>query len=450
MRVRTLLLRTGGGVAGLLTTGAMALAAFHVLDATPPPAEPRPAQASFDSDLLVLVDADMAATAYADGALHPIEGATDALVRVGDGAAEEVAAASNTVMGWPGATALSADGRTAYVVESRGPAPEGVEVFGEGGVYLGMPMGRLLQAVDLATGEVASVEVCLQPLSVDVAPAGDWLLVACGDAGAELVAVPVRGDALGEPVPLDLDVPNHALRPIDEGASYAVIHPSGEAAGVVLNSRAVLRVAFEMGDGVPVAATAGEPLLLEDRWLTVARWTRSGGYLLVADVAWGPAPLDAVTNGAGAILSLDMEGAPRVVSEARVGKSPEAFEMNRAGDLLAVVNMERTYLPGGPLAAVPGRSASSLSLVAVDEATGELATQGPPVGFRGVLPEDAAFDADGDAVAVVVYQDHDAPRSDGWLAFFDIVREEGVPRATLTDRRVALPRGGHDLVALDR
>ena len=100
---------------------------------------------------------------------------------------------------------------------------------------------------------------------------------------------------------------------------------------------------------------------------------------------------------------------------------------------------------GGPLGLAPGRNASSLSLVSVNDASGALETQGPPVGFRGVLPEDVAFDADGDQLAVVVFQDHEKPKSDGWIAYFDIVREGGALRVIPLDKTTPLPRGGHDL-----
>lgn len=196
---------------------------------------------------------------------------------------------------------------------------------------------------------------------------------------------------------------------------------------------------------------------MPDRWLSVARWTRSGDHLLVADVAWGPAPTDSVFNGAGSILSfaLSPDVSERgLVSEATVSKSPEAFEMNRDGTLLAVVNMERTYLPSGfvgaaPVGLFPGRGASSLSLVGVDDATGALTTHGEPVGFRGVLPEDAVFDRDGDQIAVVVYQDHDAPRSGGWVQFFDLDTTGQKPRVQPIYRRIDLPRGAHALYVID-
>lgn len=434
-----------------------ALALWHLLERPPQPAEPVPWTGSFDvSELLVLVDGDMAATAYADGILHPVDDLHDQLVTLVDPGADapqrRSLPVSNTVMGWPGSLAVAPAATHAYVVAGRGQVPRSVERL-EGGVAADIPIGRDLATVDLASGEVVSVvEVCRKPLSVDVAPPGGWLLIACGDDGNELTVVALEGGLPGELRSFDLDVPGFRIRPNDEGATYAVVHPDGRAAGVILGNRALTLVRFELdAAGVPVAATAEAPDEL-DRFLSVARWTRRGDHLLLADVAWGARPIDSVINGPGAIVSyaLSPDSDERgVVSEATVSRSPEAFELSRDGTLLAVVNMERSYLPGGLLGLVPGRGASSLSLVGVDDASGRLASYGDPVGFRGVLPEDAAFDADGDAVAVVVYQDHGAPRSGGWLAFFEVDRGGPEPRLRLTDRRVPLPRGAHDLVALD-
>ena len=435
-------------VAALVSLALLAIAIWHVTDDTPAPAQEVSARNSFDSELLVLVDGDMTATAYADAQLHPVDDPRDLLLRF-DGEITEVAEASNTVMGWPGATAVV--GGRALVVESRGPAPRDRDAF-ETSVYEEMPFGTRLHSVDLRTGERDVVEVCRQPMSVDVAPGGNWALVACGDDAGELAVVVLSGGVPTDVRRLDPDLSIFPRRPWDEGAGYAVVHPGGAAAAVLSANTGVTLVRFTLdADGIPEAVEAEDTIAL-DGYVSMARWSPTGRHLLVADVGWGMAPTDALTNGPGAILSiaLDPDGEARgVVSRAVVGKSPEAFELDRDGTLLAVVNMERSYLPGGPLALVPGRSASSLSLVAFDPATGELETLGAPVGFRGVLPEDAAFDADGDSLAVVVYQDHDAPLSDGWLAFFDIDRTGARPVARLTDRRVALPRGGHDLVALD-
>ncbi len=442
-----------GALLGLVILLVLAIGGWNLMDRSPAIAEARADADGFDlSRLLVLVDGDMAATGYADGQLYPIDGVQDLLIALDEpndtNPERRAAPASNTVMGWPGAMTASADGRFAYVVEGRTPPPPGTEAMES--VFAEMPNGTLLTTVDLDTGAVVStMPVCRRPNSIDIAPGGGWLLIACGDLSNELAIVPLVDGQPGEVRSFDLDLPDIAARPdIDDGLTYAMIHPSGAAAGYIQSNLGVGLVRFTLdADGVPMAAEAETPVQDGD-WLTVGRWTQSGDHFLVADVEWGPTPLGAVFLADGQVHSFALSpenDARGVVSSATVSKSPETFEMNRAGDLLAVVNMERTYLPGGPLSLVPGRGASSLSLVRVDDATGTLETLGEPVGFRGVLPEDAVFDADGDRLAVVVYQDHDAPRSDGWVEIFAVEGDDIVP----TGRRIPMPRGAHDLFALD-
>ena len=443
----------GSTVAVIVGGVGVALIAWNILDRGPAIAPATADANGFDvSHLLVLVDGYMSATAYADGQLYPIEGAADLIVSL-DGIGTDVVertdtVASNTVMGWPGAMTADSAGRFAYVVESRKGAPQGVAAMES--VFDGLPQGTLMTTVDLESGAVVGItEVCTRPNSIDLSADETWLLIACGDAAAELTVVPLENGQPSSPRSFDLDLPDITERPdIDGGVSYAMIHPDGSAAGYILANLGVGLVTFTLdADGIPSGATAEAPTL-EGEWNSVGRWTNSGNHFLVADVAWGPAPTDAVINGDGQILSFalspddDVRG---VVSAATVSKSPEAFEINRAGDRLVVVNMERTYLPSGMLSLVPGRSAASLSLVSVDDETGMLETLGEPVGFVGVLPEDAVFDADGDRVAVVIYQDHDAPRSDGWVEVFAIDNDQ----IQATGERIPLPRGAHDLFALD-
>ncbi len=434
-------------------TAAPALIAWAAALSIAPEAAAQQIDGWTGSRLLAIADADMAATAYANGVLYPIPGRTDEafLLDPADGAETARAPASNTVMGWPGSLATSPDGRYAYVATSRGQVDRAIERVDS--VFEEFPIAGDLTTIDVASGSVASVTTaCDKAMSVDVAPSGGWLLVACGRADAEVAVIPLTDGLPGAPRLFDLDVPAYADRDIDAGATYGVAHPDGAAAGVIFNNRAVGLVRFDLdADGVPVGAKVEAPTPTA-RWLSVARWTRAGGHLIVSDVAWGPRPTDAVFNGAGEILSFALspdDNARGIVSAATVSKSPEAMELNRAGDLIAVVNMERTYLPGGLLSIVPGRSASSLSLVAVDDATGALKTLGTPLKFRGVLPEDAVFDADGDRLAVAVFQDHDAPTSDGWVAFFRVVGAGDARRLDAMDRKIMLPRGVHDLAPID-
>ncbi|MEM8654244.1 MAG: hypothetical protein AAGF36_05825 [Pseudomonadota bacterium] len=440
-------------LAGVVFLAIGALGYWHLTNPSPSvSAAQSGSTTTFDADtVVVLVDGDMSGTAYADGVLHPVPDAADQLVLIPDLNAPNSASpglpVSNTVMGWPGSLVLSPDGRFAYALSSRGAVDRSIETVDN--VWDGIPPARSLKIIDLDAGAiVAEYETCEAPLSADISSEGTWLLVACGNNETQLQVIELQDGLPTGSRDFALDLPAHELMNEEPGARYAMIHPSGSAAGVLLHNRAVTLVRFKLDEsGVPTSADAETPADT-DGWLSVARWTPSGDHLLVADVAWGPRPTDGLFNGPGRVLSFALspdDEARGIVSEANVSLSPEAFELNRAGDLLAVVNMERSYLPGGPLALAPGRGASSLSLVAVDDATGAVTALGDPVGFPGVLPEDAAFDADGDRLTVVVYQDHDAPKSDGWLAHFEVQSTAEGPRAVLLETRTPLPRGGHDL-----
>ncbi|MEO0578036.1 MAG: hypothetical protein AAFZ58_05070, partial [Pseudomonadota bacterium] len=352
-----ILQRIGIGLAASAAALAALLAVWNLTSGSPAIAPSQESTATFDAQaLLVAVDGDMAGTAYADGKLHPVADAADLLIGVDLKSLEQETfrvEASNSVMGWPGSAALSSDGRFAYVIETRGQIDRQVEALDN--LYLEMPNGSAVTTVELARNKVVDTRnACRRPSSVDVAPNGAWLLVACADATAELAVVALTDGIPSAVRNLDLNLPDFTARPgVDEGLTYGMIHPDGAAAGVIQTNAGVALVTFELDDaGIPRSAQTESPTY-DGKWLSVARWTASGEYLLVADVAWGPKPTDAVFNGNGAVHAFAL--APQndkrgVVSSAEVSRSPEAIELNAAGDLLIAVNMERTYLPGGPLA----------------------------------------------------------------------------------------------------
>jgi hypothetical protein len=417
-----------------------------------------PSGASFDGRaLLVLSDADMAGTAYADGDLKPA-GQADALaiLRSPIGAGDEARiAASNSVMGWPGALDASRDGRFAYVVETRGPAPAGATTF-KGGVNAGMPKGRLLTAIDLAEFAapriVGTLDVGEEPTSVHVAPSGRFALISRKEDPSPVAAVMLDDGAPTRVLPIPFVLGVKPARPDDRGASFVRLAPNG--VDFVLNIANThlqfARLVFGP-DGAPAGAQPNGPPIPVGKWISTLRWSPDGRHLLVADVAWSPSQLGAVLNGAGQVLSVafDADGEHRVVSSLQVSLSPEGMDINRTGDLVAVVNMERTYLPESmPYRLFGRRERSSLSLVGFDEATGRLSAVDGPVAFEGVLPEDVVFDADGDMIAVAVFHGKEEAPQAGWVAYFRVDRSGAAPRLVPTGQRMPTTRGAHDLILI--
>lgn len=408
--------------------------------------------------VLALSDVDMAGTAYADGKLRPVVGQTDTLTAVIPGSPEGVAssvAVSNSVMAWPGSMDISPDGRFAYIAELRGPAPIDVEEYADG-VFAGMPRGRRLTQVAIADPAalriVRQIDLPAPPTAIHVAPNGRFALVALNSANIPLVAVELDDGAPGRITELPLRLSVATERDADLGAMFVRLAPNGRDLAVNLANTHVqfARLVLD-GTGLPAAVETVGNAVPAGKWLTMLRWSSEGRHLIVADVAWGPSQLGAATNGPGQIVAIrfDPGGKHGIASQLKVSLSPEGFEMNRSGDLLAVVNMERTYLPDRlPYSLFARRAAASLSLVGFDPGTGRLTTLDGPLAFAGVLPEDAVFDDDGDMLAVAVFHERGEAPKQGWIEWFVIEQENGRRRLVPTGRRTVLPRGVHDLAVL--
>jgi hypothetical protein len=134
--------------------------------------------------LLVLSDADMGGTAYADGVLNQVPGVRDALTVMPlplnpDEPRPATLAVSNSVTSWPDGLAISPDGNRLFVVETRGEVPDSIQQMRS--VWTDSPLGRRLTVVDLdeaGSGSiVGSIPTGINPTGVHVRPDGRALAV---------------------------------------------------------------------------------------------------------------------------------------------------------------------------------------------------------------------------------------------------------------------------------
>jgi hypothetical protein len=455
-----------GGIATLVALLIIAIAVLRLeLFTGAEPLQQRaavPTKVVFNARAIVAVsDSDMVASAYADGRLRRLPNTIDQLTIIQPGqdittARRSSVAVPSTVLGWPGALDASLDGRFAYVVEGRKSPPAAVKRYGS--VTEEMPFGRHLAVValtDLANPKLLlTTEIGDSPGSVHVAPNGQWLLITLKEPEAPLAFVSLKGGLPQNVIKVSLGLPNLAQRAYDTGAVFGQVSPRGDvvALNIANTHLAFAKIIFDDAGQPKGAQLIGQPMRLNAKWISMLRWSKDGRHLLVADVGWGPKPINAVLNGPGHILSIafDPAGQHREVSRAKVSLSPEAFEISPQGDLIIAVNMERTSLPpsGFPFVLFGRQSHHSLSLVAFDAATGVLRMIDGPIMADGVLPEDAVFDNDGKTLAVVVYHERSEAPLTGWLEYYEIERSTGTPKLRPTGIRTPLPRGAHDLVVL--
>lgn len=403
--------------------------------------------------LLVASDADMVATAYADAQLDRVPGIEDALSVVSlplDAAAPAVAPVpvSNSVMSWPQIIAVSPDGRRAYVAEVRSRPAEGIQALD---TIDDMPAGARVTVVNIANPAqptvIESVAVGRNPEHLSISPDGRFLAVNLMEPGRELLIIRLQADGrLGDrayfPVPTD------GMRQDNQAAIW---HPSGKFLAMTQHQNQ--RVGFYQIDITNEDAITvtpyGEPLTVGNH-LSHARFTADGRFLLVPDLKWSTRTtptLNYLLNPSGEMIAIRFEPdsgqPPEVVSRVEVGLSPEGFALSPDNSLIATVNMRRTYLPSY-VPAWRGKPYSSLSLVQFNSTSGEL-TVVDEYGFEGLLPEQATFDAAGESLAVVIYNDREPSPRAGAIEFWTVVSEE-TPRLERTGTRMPVVRGAHDIV----
>ncbi len=409
---------------------------------------------------LVASDADQTATAYATGVLERVEGIEDALsvVSFPEGATEpEVAElnVSNSVLGWPSIVEASPDGDTAYVVEPRGTPPPDVESYDD--IFVELPAGSLMSVVDISDPSepkiLQEVQLATNPSAVSVSPDGDSVAVGFGglennyaseDDFDSLALLPVEGSRVGEPTYFDVDNAEGQIADILE----VEWHPSGNFLALTISDAEVAFFEVSQNAAEPQIEPFGERFT-EGTSFTEGTFTPDGNHFIVEDVAWGEGATGYLFNRRGTLTSIRFDeagGNHEIVSTATVGVSPEGFAMSPDGTLIATVNMRRTYLTD-TLPVYPARSRSSISLVEFDNTSGELTTTDEYF-YEGLLPEDAVFDAEGESLAVTIYNYAGEFPEEGAMEFWNVTEEGGEPALERTDFTLPVVRGPHTVEAL--
>lgn len=403
--------------------------------------------------LLVASDADMVATAYADGKLDRVAGVEDALsviqlpVRSNQANLSSIQV-SNSVMSWPQIMAVSSNGQRAYVLEVRSRPANGIQAFDN---IEQMPDGQWLTVVDIADlaqpKVLESVAIGRNPEHISISPNGRFLAVNLEEPGRELAIVQLQADGrLGR----------QWFFPMSEAqttpGNYAAIwHPSGNYLAMTQDGdRQIGFYAVKINtDGEVSVAPYSQPLSVGNH-LSNARFTADGRFLLVPDLKWrtqGIRALNFLLNPKGEMIAIRFEPEsgkpPAIASRVEVGLSPEGFALNPDNTLITTVNMRRTYLSPGVPPAWRGKSYSSLSLVKFEPQSGQLTTVGE-YGFEGLLPEQATFDANGQFLAVVIFNYRQSSPRTGTIEFWKVTQGDK-PQLDRTGVKLDVVRGAHDI-----
>ncbi len=413
----------------------------HTVKITPPDAQ---VQAQFEGSFLTLSDADQIGTAYADGIVNKIKGIEDSLcvvsIREGKALVHQSTSVSNSVISWPSVMDVSPDGRWAYVAETRGAFPDAREKVED--VYSDTPDGRWLSVVDLQSGEIVQKKDLGKNLcSASLNARGDLLVSGSAEPGKELVLAQIENGLITQVHTF----PGWVEDDDREGVRMVIFHPEQDIIAVNNDNRRLSFFSVQKKAGKLRLTRLGLPLEVAKKW-SVGIWHPQGNYFILSDVAWGNNSTGFVLNSRGKLISVayDPGGQHRIVSQVKVGLSPEGFDLSPDGKWAIVVNMRRTYLPKGfPYALFSARGESSLSLVQVDPENGQLQVKGKEYGFEGELPEDAIFDHHSKGIAVAIYNKRyeSLPRQ----GFVEIWQRQG-EKLVRTGLKIPVTRGVHNLL----
>ncbi|MCU0451759.1 MAG: lactonase family protein, partial [Bernardetiaceae bacterium] len=330
----------------------------------------------------------------------------------------------NSVTNWVNGLAISPDGQTAFVVDTRGGLPRTVQQVKD--VFADLPAGGQLYAIDirdLANPKlVGQVAVGSTPVSVSVNPVNQTLLICGMEKGKEIVLVDWKNGKFG-PV---------RTYPQAGKTTHANWHPSGKFFGLTLEeTKQVVFYQVENGQAKPL----GQPVDLGG-FPGAALFSPNGRYYLVPNLRW-----DQGYDLPGEIIVVEFaeNGQPQVRSRAQVGISPEGIAISPNGRWVASSNMGTNFLPHSlPLF---GHRAS-VSLLGFDQATGTL-TLHDTQAWEGVLPEGIAFDADSDALVTTSFDYLDLAKRQGGLHFWQLKDQNGKATLHNTGFKLTVQRGCH-------
>lgn len=390
--------------------------------------------------LVVVSDADMAASALVDGKLLRDNTSKDQLTTIkfpvergskGLGSA----LVSNSVLGYSKTLAVPATGGLAYVLENRVRPEDGVGEYKDPSKEF--PAGEKLFVVDITNLAAPKAKfgfpVGKRPTSIDVNK--NELILSTSDTGKELVFIEAGPD--GKParflnLPAALDTANKII-----DISW---HPSGDFIAFTLdnsNEVGLYKVIREAGK-LKNVEMVGKPVKVGTD-PSFGKFTPDGKHYLVLDAKGVPG------KGAGEgeifVVDFSMDGAieHKVAGQAPVGLNAGSFAISPDGALLVTVNAGKS---GSPWAEAGAGTGATLSLYKV-AATGAL-TKVADYPFDGIYPQGVAFDKDGSNIAVSVFEYLEYGAGNGGVEFWTVAKGD-TPSLKKQGAKISVAKGAHTL-----
>jgi len=294
--------------------------------------------------ILTLSDGDMAASAAADGKLMKEMGVKDALTiyplpfKLG----QEVGSSPvpNSAIGWTRNVAIMADGRYAFVIESRGQTTDSLKVVKN--VATDLPAGSTMYIVDIsnmAKPAAKKAPVGKNPMALDVL--GNNLLVTSEEPAKELRMFEIGAGGLptrNVPVALNLQ---------GTRATDVSWHPEGEFIAITLEEakEVWLYKAKKNPQGkIATFEPFGTPVKISGKPGPGA-FTADGSLFVLSDLKDGAAASELTVIQFNTTATDPKTAEHKLLGSTAVGANAESFAINPEGTMIVTANKNKSAMP---------------------------------------------------------------------------------------------------------
>jgi len=390
--------------------------------------------------IVALSDADIAASAYADGNLYKGKGVRDALTVVGfpldrSGQNSGTAPVSNSSVLYDKSLVVTPNGRLAFVLEGRGAVGDSL-ASRKGGVKE-LPVSAKMFTVDLSTPGKPTVKYGFSvgnlPTAVTINPQGNTLAVASGEAGKEIRLI--EFDNTGKPTRI-VTAPSPVA---NARITDLVWHPGGQFIAYSIEDSQEIGLLKYTTD-----ASKKPNLLPHGKTVKVGalpatgKFSPDGAFFIVSDIKKA-ASAQAAGKGELFVVQFSTEDTPgehKIVSQTASGESAEALAISPDGSTVIVASSNQSHLP------FTNPAAGKSTLMVYSLSKGGKLTLANEYPFEGIAPQSVEFDKSGNAIAVAVYEYLDYGDRQGAIEFWKVNKGDK-PTLEKVPARVSLTRGCH-------
>lgn len=391
--------------------------------------------------IIAISDADMAASAFADGKLYKEKGAKDAFTGIRlplEKSYDEIKSVivSNSAANHTKAMVVSNTHHLAYVVDTRGMVADNVSELKN--LNEDLPAGGFITVIDIA--DVVHPKVLYKfptgknPIGIDISPKGEYLVLCTEEEGKEIQVLEL--DPAGKPIRII-----HRPQGLPAGKISDVSwHPNDNYIAFTFDDTKEVGLLKTTRDGptnkIIRLELQGKPIKIGTS-PGAGQFTPDGKFYIIPDLKRGIEGAD----GEIFVIKFNLDGTSEhfPITKAKVGQNPEGFAISPDGSLVVVANMRKTYYDWE--SADLSRKAS-LSLLKLTP-DGSLTNHGE-YEFEGILPKSLSFDQSGKNLAVTVYDYFNYGKHFGGIEFWK-VKQGDKPSLQKQDFKLFLSRGCHSV-----